>query len=85
MDEKRLDRLEDKIDKIIDKLEDHSKLHTKNSADLEHHIKRTDLLEESLKLLKQTDTIIRAGVKSFAVVAAILSILYTIVRLYKGI
>lgn len=82
MDDKRLDRLEAKIDKIIDKLEVHSKilarhstLHEKNTEDLEDHIKRTNLLEDSLRPLKQTDTILRAVVKGVGTILAILTIL----------
>lgn len=50
------DRVEDTLQKILDKLtehtiilERHSFLHEQNTKDLTHHIKRTDLLEETLE------------------------------------
>ena len=92
MDEKRAQRIEDKLDSIVTSLASqnavlatHSLLHSQNSKDLEHHIKRTDLLEDSLKPLKQTDSAIRFTLKAIAYAATLLTIAYTIVRLVKGI
>lgn len=54
--DKRLDRLEHKIDALFDMnvkqsnvLERHSVLHEKNTEDLATHIKRTDLIEARIE------------------------------------
>lgn len=51
-----MDKIDQKIDKILEVLNQqsntlakHSVLHEKNTEDLEKHIKRTDLLEEEIK------------------------------------
>jgi hypothetical protein len=85
MDDKRLERIEDKLDKITDTLSQHSAIHARNTTSLEDHIRRTELLEEALKPIKQTDTVIRAGIKSIAVVSTILTILYTLIKISTGI
>jgi len=85
MDETRAQRIEDKLDKIADTLTDHAVTHARNTTSLEDHIRRTELLEEALKPLKQTDTILRACLKGLAALATLLTILYTITRLLKGI
>jgi uncharacterized protein Yka (UPF0111/DUF47 family) len=50
-----LDRIEQKLDKVLDKLAEHGEmlaahgvLHQKNAEELEKHIKRTDLLEQHM-------------------------------------
>lgn len=94
--DKRLDRMEGKIDKIVDGLAAHAVLHGRNTESLEHHIARTDKLEvivqqnrsnieSTLIPLKQTDTILRACLKAVFIVAAVVSIVYTATRLFKGI
>lgn len=52
-----LERVEEKLDKIIEKLHSnsielakHGLLHQKNTEDLETHIKRTDLLEKHMEV-----------------------------------
>lgn len=54
------DRVEENLQKILDKLTEHSIilarhtiLHEQNTKDLEHHIKRTDLLEADLKKARE--------------------------------
>lgn len=58
--ETQLNRLEDKLDKIIDRLGDHSAtlvrhelLHTRNSDDLEEHIRGVHALEERVRPLEE--------------------------------
>lgn len=53
MDEfKYLNRIEYKIDKIQDDLNGIKEVITKNTADIAHHIKRTDLAEQALDILR---------------------------------
>lgn len=56
MDDKRIDRLENKLDALFELnvkqsgiLERHSVLHEKNTEDLATHIKRTDLIEARIE------------------------------------
>jgi predicted XRE-type DNA-binding protein len=52
----QITRIEDKIDKLMDRqgeqsnmLAVHQELHKANSASLDHHIKRTDLLQKQVE------------------------------------
>lgn len=46
--EKRFDRIDDKLDRLTGKLEEINLTLGKQHESLVHHVKRTDLLEESL-------------------------------------
>lgn len=96
MDDKRLTRIEDKLDKIAENLTEHTVIHARNTTSLEHHIDRTNKLEvivqqnksnieSTLVPLKQTDTILRACLKTIAVLATILTIAISAIKLIKGI
>lgn len=81
MSDKRLSRIEDKLDKVIDTLAIHSALHARNTESLEHHIKRTDLLEESTKPLKQTDSAIRFSIKAISFIGVVVAIIVGILKI----
>lgn len=49
MDEKKIN---DKLDKIIDKVVSLEKVAVKHEETLQHHVYRTDLAEENIKLLR---------------------------------
>lgn len=51
--EKRLDRLEDKIDNINDTMVSIEVTMTKNTESLIHHMRRTDANEELIRLLRE--------------------------------
>jgi tetrahydromethanopterin S-methyltransferase subunit G len=47
--EKRLDKIEEKLDKVLEEVSSINVTMARNTADLEYHIKRTDLLEDQFK------------------------------------
>lgn len=51
--EKRFDKLEEKLDTVIDHIGHINVTLARNTKDLEHHIRRTEINEETLDLLKQ--------------------------------
>lgn len=50
---KFLERVEVKLDKIQDDISEIKEIQARNTADIEHHIHRTDLAEQNLELLKE--------------------------------
>ena len=58
MENKHLDKIENKLDKLDDRLDGMDKLLERCVISLEHHVKRTDQLEEHLKTVeaKVTET-----------------------------
>ena len=49
----RLERIEGKQDKIQENMAEMVVVLTKNTADIAHHIQRSDLAEENLELLRE--------------------------------
>ncbi len=52
MDDKRLERIEDKIDSLVSKVASIDVTLAKQHESIKHHIKRTDLLEAEVKPIK---------------------------------
>lgn len=84
--------MSDKLDEILATVTEikvqlavHDVLHKQNTKDLEHHIKRTDLLEASMKPLKQTDTVLRASAKVIATVSSAAGLIYTIINILSKV
>lgn len=50
---KILDRIEAKMDKMQDNMGEMKEILARNTSDIEHHIKRTDLAEQNLELLRE--------------------------------
>ena len=85
-----LNKLEDKLDKIGDRLSAIDNTLTRNTTSLEHHIKRTDLLEEqvakvteSIEPIKRHVAMVNGGVKLLSILAAILAAALSIRGLIK--
>ena len=69
----RLDKIENKVDKVEVHCNKIDLTMIRNTADLEYHIKRTDMLESKLKNFTLA--------KVLGVVTAILGIVYTLQRM----
>lgn len=89
-----LDRIEQKIDRVLEKLSEHGEilathgiLHEKNSQELEKHIKRTDLLEEHMyeehNDMKQNLEVALLPIKSFRFLVKVAIGIVAIVGLVK--
>jgi hypothetical protein len=89
-----LDRIEQKLDKVLDALADHKAtlsahgvLHQKNAEELEKHIKRTDLLESHMdqehKDMKKNLEIALLPIKSFGYLVKLALGVTALVALYK--
>ena len=92
--EPSLERMENKIDKVLDKLTEHGELlarhgaiHEANSKSLEHHIARTDALEE--KLEKEAEKFEKdmqqalLPIKAFKFIVALAAGISTLIVLYN--
>ncbi len=75
MDDKRLERIEDKIDKVRDHLGSIDSTLAAQHVSLEDHIRRTALLEAELKPIKKHVDMVNGAMKFLAAIALILSIL----------
>lgn len=51
--ESKLEKIESKQDKILDEIIENKIINTRNTASLEEHIKRTNMLQEELNVLKE--------------------------------
>lgn len=69
--DKRLDRLEDKIDSMISHQSRMETLLGKQAVILEEHVRRTNLLEEKIKPLEKHVVVVNALVKAVIVIASI--------------
>lgn len=75
-DDKRLERIEAKIDDLADHLGSIDTTLLKQEVSLEHHIKRTDLLEEKMKPVETH----MAELKGVINILKVLALLATIVE-----
>jgi len=69
------DRVESKIDIIQEKISLIERLMERNTVSLEHHIKRTDLLEEKLEPVENHVKLINGIVKILLGLAALTALL----------
>lgn len=80
-----LDRIESKIDRLTDDVSEQKATLARNTASLEHHVKRTDLLEATiLPLTAAHQRWVGAG-KAFAVVGAVVAALGSLVAVTEGL
>jgi hypothetical protein len=84
MDE-RFDKLENKLDKLDDRLDTIGLILEKNTAALEYHIKRTDILETSLSDFKDDLKPVEKHVAYMQGAAKLIAILSLCVGLIIGI
>ena len=76
------DRILDKLDRLQENMNDMDKTLVRNTDSLEHHIKRTDLLEESIKPLKKHVLMAEAVLKVMGLTAAISSFVAVIFKAF---
>lgn len=79
MDDKRLDRIENKLDKIADAQSEMNSTLASQHVSLEDHIRRTNILESEIKPLKKRVNMVD-GVLRFLGVIAILAGIYQAVK-----
>lgn len=83
MEDRRDNRLNDKIDEIIDKLASINVSIAKMEVDVAHHIKRTDLLEEQVEPMKKhADEL--AGVIKFLKISGVIVGIIEAVRMFHS-
>jgi len=80
-DDRRIERIEDKIDGMSEKIGDINVTLRAQHESLKLHMKRSDSLEEAIKPLQKRKSLVDAGLKIIgflAVIAAIVECLYTV-------
>lgn len=81
--EDRLERIENKLDKVIDDIGNIKETTAKQQVSLDYHIKRTDLLEEKLEPVEAHVHMISSMFKivgGIAVVAGIIGVIMQIIE-----
>lgn len=74
---------EAKIDKILEKIHSIDITMARNTASLEAHMKRTDLLEKKLEPVENHVSLINASFKVFGAVGAVIGIAVTLYKLWQ--
>lgn len=75
MNDDRFSRLESKVDVIVEKIHSIDKTLERNTASLELHIRRTDILEESMVPIKAHVTLMN-NLAKIIIFAGILAAIY---------
>jgi archaellum component FlaC len=75
MDEQRLNRMEDKIDRIGGEVSEVNIHIAEIKKDLRYHIKRTDLLEAEVKPIKKHVIMVSGVVKFFGLVSFLIALI----------
>lgn len=79
----RLGRIEDKIDRVSDRLSEQNSILAAQHAALEHHIKRTDLLEEQIKPNTRHVVMVTGVLKAVGLLATITGIAAATVKIIE--
>lgn len=77
----RLERIENKLDKVVDEISEIKETTAKQQVSLDYHIKRTDLLEEKLEPVEAHVQLVSSLFKiigGIAVIAGIVSVIFQI-------
>lgn len=74
MDDKRLDRLEDKIDIVVTRIGAVDSTLSAQHVSLTEHIRRTELLEAEVKPIKRSVAMMEGALKLLGVLAVIFEI-----------
>ncbi len=85
MDDHRLDRIEDKIDKLSEHLGKIDSTLSAQHVSLEHHIKRTDLLEGQVAPIKKHVEGVQWGIKIVGWTGGIASTAVAVLKFIKMI
>ena len=81
MDDRRLERIEKKLDDVADHLASIDTTLALQHASLEHHIRRTDILEEQVKPIVG----VKKAVKAVTVMGALAAALIAILKFIKAL
>ena len=73
-DEKRIDRIESKIDKIVERVSEIDKTLERNTASLEDHIRRTEILENDIRPVKRHVYMLEGILKLIGVLAMLAAV-----------
>ena len=82
MDDKRLDRIENKVDSISNKLGATNEILAAQHESLKQHMRRSDLLEESIRPLQKHVSMMDAGFKLLGIAATMAAIVELILKLF---
>lgn len=82
-DDKRIERIETKIDDISEHLAETNIILAKQHESLKMHMKRSDMLEESLKPLQKHVSMVDGALRLIGVMAAVAAIIEAL-RLLKS-
>jgi len=82
-DDKRIERIELKVDGLSDKLSETNIILAKQHESLRLHMKRSDMLEESMKPLQRHVSMVDGALKLVGLLAALTAILEAIHLLLK--
>ena len=85
MEDPRIIRIEDKIDKLVDHIGSIDVTLAKQHVSLVEHIKRTALLEEEIKPLKERNSIINAALKILGSLAVVVTFVATVFQIVSYI
>jgi len=83
MDEQRLNRMEDKIDRIGGEVSEVNIHIAEIKKDLRYHIKRTDLLEAEVKPIKKHVIMVSGVMKFFGLVSFLLALIEGILTMLE--
>lgn len=76
--DKRLDRIEDKVDAISNKLQDTNVILAAQHESLKQHMRRTQLLEEAVKPIERHVSRVEGALKLLGVLATIAAVVQLI-------
>lgn len=89
--EKRFDKLEEKLDKVLEEVGSINVTLARNTSDLEYHIKRTDLAEKHIQSLeaqviplKKKEAMIEGVFKLIGAIATALGLTIGAAKLFFG-
>lgn len=81
-DDKRLDRIEGKVDTIVDKLNDTNIILAEQHVSLKEHMRRTALLEKAVEPLQKHVSMFNGALKLIGLVAALAAIAEVLLKLF---
>lgn len=79
----RLERIENKLDKVVDQIGEINETTAKQQVSLDYHIKRTDLLEKKLEPVEAHVNLISSLFKIVASIAVLAGIVATILQIVE--
>lgn len=83
MSDSKLDKIESKVDVIVERIHAIDKTLERNTASLELHIKRTDLLEQKLKPVEDHVAAINGFMKFIGFIGIVAGIVASLVKIFS--